>query len=122
MSGALIIFDGYCNLCSGLVQFILRHDTKKHFRFVAGQSKEGLSLLKQHHLNTPETIVLLSDNKIYHSSDAVLEIIKHLPCPWRFLLFLKIVPRFIRNPVYQMVARNRYQWFGKRKTCAANIG
>lgn len=114
----VVIFDGYCNLCSGTVQFFRRHDSGNHFRFLAGQSIEGMELLKRYNLSSPETILFIDNGKVYTESNAVLRMSELLGFPWKFISFLKIIPAFIRDAVYRIISRNRYKWYGKRKTCA----
>ncbi len=116
---AVIIFDGVCNLCSHSVQFIIRHDHRHVFNFAAAQSNAGRALVMQIGLNPDklETVVLLKDGQAYIRSDAALEIAKDLDWPWPALRVLRIIPRFFRNQLYELVARNRYRWFGKKTYC-----
>ena len=116
----VIIFDGFCNLCSGTIQFLIRHDSNNQFRYVAGQSKEGLDLLTRYNLKVPETIFLIGRDRVFSESDAVLEISNYLGYPWKLIRILKVIPGVIRNALYRFISRNRYRWFGKRDTCASN--
>jgi predicted DCC family thiol-disulfide oxidoreductase YuxK len=118
----VVIFDGYCNLCSGTVRFFSRRNSNRSFRFLAGQSTEGIELLKKYDLASPETIVFIDAGKVYAESTAVLRMSAQLGYPWKFISYLKIIPVSIRDAIYRIMARNRYTWFGKRKTCANNIG
>lgn len=115
----VILFDGYCNLCSGTVQFVLKHDRKAKFRFASLQSEYGKSVLQKHQLPTEsfDTFVLVEDDKIHFKSTAALRVVKSLSGMWPLLYVFIIVPRFIRDAVYGFVARNRYKWFGKRDSC-----
>ena len=115
----IIIFDGICHLCNGAVQFIIRRDSSAKFKFVTRQSETGQVLLSRHQasLKDAETIVLLKDQIIYTGSDAVLEIARGLDHLWKLLIVFKIIPGFIRNRVYNFIAKHRYYWFGKRDVC-----
>jgi predicted DCC family thiol-disulfide oxidoreductase YuxK len=117
--GPLILFDGYCNLCSRSVQFVLKHDRKAKFRFASLQSEYGKTILQKHQLPTQSfgTFVLVEDDKIHFKSTAALRVVKSLSGMWPVLYIFIIVPRFIRDAVYGFVARNRYKLFGKRDSC-----
>ena len=116
---AIILFDGVCNLCSGAVKFVLKRDRKKWFRFAALQSETGRQLLEFHGLprDSMETIVLIEGNACFTKSTAVLRIAQHLGGLWPLLAVFRIVPRFVRDAVYDFVARHRYKWFGKKPSC-----
>jgi len=116
---SVILFDGYCNLCSRSVQLVLKHDRKAKFRFASLQSEYGKALLQKHQLPTESfgTFVLIEDDKIYLKSTAALRVVKSLSGMWPVLYAAIIIPRFIRDAVYGLVARNRYRWFGKRNSC-----
>jgi predicted DCC family thiol-disulfide oxidoreductase YuxK len=111
----IVLFDGICNLCNGAVRFILVRDPRGRFRFASLQSNVARRLLKGD--GPPETIILIDAGKIYSKSTAALRIARGLRFPWPLLYGLVIVPRFLRDVVYDWVARNRYRWFGKRDTC-----
>jgi predicted DCC family thiol-disulfide oxidoreductase YuxK len=114
----IILFDGICNLCSASVRFVIKRDTKKIFRFASLQSEFAKNALKGNEiLNSIKTIVLLKGGKIYLTSDAALEISRELSGLWPTLYFFKIIPRFIRDAVYNFIAQHRYQWFGKTDSC-----
>jgi predicted DCC family thiol-disulfide oxidoreductase YuxK len=116
---SLILFDGYCNLCSGTVQFILKHDRKAKFRFASLQSEYGKSLLQKHQLPTDSfgTFVLIEADIVFTKSTAALRIVKSLTGIWPLLYVAIIIPRFLRDAIYNLVARNRYKWFGRRDSC-----
>ena len=115
----IVIFDGVCNLCSHSAQFILRHDRLRAFKLATAQSATGRALLIDRSLDPDEleTFVLLKQGRIYVRSDAALEIAKELDWPWRALAVLRVIPRMFRDPLYNVVARNRYRWFGKMDQC-----
>ncbi len=114
-----ILFDGICNLCNGAVRFILRHDRMKKFRFVPLQSDEGKELLKQAGL--PEknlfAIIYINGENYYQRSTAVLKILKDIGGIWKLFYGLILVPPFIRDFLYNVVAGYRYRIFGKGDEC-----
>jgi predicted DCC family thiol-disulfide oxidoreductase YuxK len=114
----IILFDGVCNLCTGSVQFVLKRDKEKKFMFASLQSDYGQSLLKQFDLpiNTYNSFVLFQDKNIYTRSTAALKVFQELK-RWKWVKIFWIVPKLIRDGVYNLVARNRYKWFGKKKEC-----
>jgi predicted DCC family thiol-disulfide oxidoreductase YuxK len=116
---SIILFDGVCNLCSGAVQFIIRHDSKKQFRFASLQSRFGEDVMKRFGLpvNQFNSFILLENGEIYTRSTAALKVAKKLKGAWSLAYCFIIVPRFIRDAVYNLVARNRYKWFGKKEEC-----
>jgi predicted DCC family thiol-disulfide oxidoreductase YuxK len=115
----IILFDGVCNLCNASVQYILRHDKKKQFIFGSLQGEEGQMLLKKFQLPTDQfhSFLLVENEKVYSHSTAILRVAKWLGGPWSLLYVFIMVPRFIRDPVYNLLSRNRYRLFGKRETC-----
>jgi predicted DCC family thiol-disulfide oxidoreductase YuxK len=116
---SILLFDGVCNLCSGAVQFVIRHDPEGRFRFAALQSETGRRLLERHGLpaDALDTFVLIAGGRCYTRSDTALELVRRLDAPWRWLRVLRIVPRAIRDRAYGVVVRNRYRWFGRRESC-----
>ena len=115
----IILFDGVCNLCNSAVQFVLKRDKLGVFKFASLQSDVGKALLAAN--NLPEdhlkSFVYISGNKVFTRSDAALKVAKQLSYPTRLLAAFIIVPKFIRDAVYDLIARNRYKLFGKRDTC-----
>jgi len=114
----IILFDGVCNLCNGTVDFLLKRDRKKQFRFVALQSESGKLYIRKFQIpvNT-DSVILIRFNQVYFESDAIIEIAGMLNYPWKLGVIVKIIPKKIRNGLYRIIARNRYRWFGKRSTC-----
>lgn len=116
---AVVLFDGVCNLCNGSVQFIINHDSKNKFQFAALQSKFGQQQLNL--LNIPSTslqsIVLIKGDRYYQRSNAVLEIGRMLGGGWALFYIFKIIPAFVRDWIYNLIANNRYRWFGKQSQC-----
>lgn len=115
----IIIFDGVCNLCARSVQFILRHESGPHFSFTPLQSAAGARLLVSHGFSPTdvESFVLVSDGRVYTRSTAALRIAGHFKGAWQLLRVLWLVPRPLRDFLYNWVARNRYSWFGKADSC-----
>lgn len=115
----ILLFDGVCNLCNASVQWILKRDPKGQFRFAALQSATGQQFLLQHGLSAKDfdTAVVVVGKQIFLRSDAALEIARRLGGFWQLLYVFKVVPRPLRNAIYNLVARNRYRWFGQREEC-----
>ncbi len=119
MQVAVIFYDGYCKLCNRSVRFILSKDKKQKFKFVAQQAPFAQNFLTQNNISKlyPERILLFDEGKIYDESTAVLRIAKNLGFPYSMAYAFIIVPPFIRDFFYRIVARNRYHWFGKLTAC-----
>src|SRR5690606_28712721 len=118
-SQKIILFDGVCNLCNSTVQKVIENDVKNQFKFASLQSEFGQEFLEKNHLEKDEfkSIILIDGEKFYTKSDAALRIGKELKGIYRLSGFLFIFPKFIRNSVYDFVAKNRYKWFGKQESC-----
>ena len=115
---AIILFDGVCNLCNASVRFVIARDRSDRFRFATLQSEAGRSLAAHYTLPTDlRTFFLIDDGQAYEKSAAWLRIIRLLGMPWLTLYYLVIVPRPVRDWVYDFVGRIRYQWFGKLDQC-----
>lgn len=115
----VILFDGVCNLCNSAVQFVIKRDKKNIFKFASLQSSFGQSVLKKYQLPATNfnSFVLLQNQKVYTRSTAALMVVKQLSGLWPLLYSFITVPSFIRNGIYNLVAKNRYKWFGKKETC-----
>ncbi len=114
----IILFDGICNLCNSAVNFILKRDKKKQFQLVSLQSEQGVELMHQYQIpKETDSIVFIAEKQIFIESDAALKIARLLPVPWNWLIVFKVIPKKIRDKIYQWIARNRYRWFGKRDVC-----
>lgn len=115
----IILFDGVCNLCNAFVDFIIIRDTKGAYRFASLQSSFGQEKIMK--CSTAEadmdSVVLIEAEKCYTKSTAALRIARRLRFPWPLLCGFVIVPRILRDAIYDFVANNRYQWFGRRHTC-----
>jgi predicted DCC family thiol-disulfide oxidoreductase YuxK len=115
----LVIFDGVCNLCNGTVQFIIKRDRNKKFSFITRQSPIGQEMLMQLGLPVEDqsTVVYLKAGVPYLKSMAVLKILKDLGRGWSLLYVLVVIPAFIRDFIYDLIAKNRYRFFGRRNSC-----
>ena len=121
-----ILFDGVCNMCNGLVQFIIKRDPQARFSFAALQSDAGRALLTQYGIpvTQTDTFVYICEKKCYIKSTAALKVLKDLGGAWKIIYILIIIPKPIRDFVYNLFAKSRYKLFGKRDSCmmpTANI-
>jgi len=120
---SVILFDGFCNLCNGSVDFIINRDRNRSFRFVALQSEPGIFLRKKFSLpDESDSVILWQNGRFYYYSEAALKIAKRLNYPWPVLGIFKFVPLAIRDAIYKWIARNRYKWFGNRQVCRMPVG
>ena len=115
----VILFDGVCNLCNGFVQFVVARDPAGRFRFAALQSDSARRLLARldGFGGVPDSVVLVDGGRVYTRSSAALRIARGLRFPWSLARVLLVVPRPLRDWVYDFVARHRYQWFGRKDVC-----
>ncbi|HKP95354.1 MAG TPA: thiol-disulfide oxidoreductase DCC family protein [Fibrobacteria bacterium] len=125
----IVLFDGLCGLCNGFVDFALARDRRGRYRFAALQGETAASLRESGGAPPASPVtygpdadplrsMLLWENGVLHrKSDAALRVLGGLGGPWALARLLLAVPRFLRDAVYDFVARNRYRWFGKRETC-----
>jgi predicted DCC family thiol-disulfide oxidoreductase YuxK len=116
---SVIVFDGVCNLCNTLVQFVIARDPAARFRFAPLQSESGRRLLRATSLAEPfpDTAVLVEAGRPFTRSTAALRIVRRLRAPWPLAYVLILVPRPLRDALYDAIARRRYGWFGKREMC-----
>lgn len=116
----IILFDGVCNLCSSSVQYIIKRDKKDEFRFVALQSDLGQKILTYIGIadKNIDSIVLYQPGvAYYYKSAAVIEISKSLQGIFNYGMLFRILPTFLRDTVYDYIAKNRYKWYGKQESC-----
>lgn len=115
----IIIFDGNCVLCSASMQFILRQDRNRIFRFLAAQTPLGAALYRHFGLDpaAQESIILLESGQAYYKSDCAIRISGRLGLPWSLIKAGAWLPEALRDPVYELIARNRFHWFGRRTSC-----
>ena len=116
---AIILFDGVCNLCSSSVQQVLKHDPEGYFHFASLQGEAGQALLKQYQLplNELNSFVLIENGNAFTRSTAALKVARKLGGIYQLLTPFILVPYPIRDAVYNLIARNRYKWFGKKEAC-----
>lgn len=117
MSAPVLLFDGVCNLCNGVVQFVLTHDKNAAVQFASQQSAYGQRTMLNRGLTGIEGVVLLEGERVYTHSDAALRLLHYLPAPLSWLSSLRVIPKGLREIVYRFIARNRYRLFGKREAC-----
>ncbi|HTO32984.1 MAG TPA: DCC1-like thiol-disulfide oxidoreductase family protein [Pararhizobium sp.] len=115
----IIVFDGECIFCSGWVNVVLRHDRQGRYRFIPAQSPLGEALYRHYGLNNRdyETNILIEDGTAFFKSGGSLRMAAGLGFPWTLVNILRVIPRALRDPLYELVARNRYRIAGRRKSC-----
>ena len=113
--GPIVLFDGVCNLCNGTVDFMLRRDRRGRFRYASLQGGTAAGLVAD--AAELGSVALWENGRMYRRSEAGLRMIEGLGGGWRLLAVLRLVPRPVRDGVYDWIARNRYRWFGKRESC-----
>ena len=115
----IIFYDGHCNLCNGFINAIIKLDKKSIFLFAPLNGNHAKNLLKKNNIKntTIDSVVLFSNNSISYKSKAVIEILISLGGIYRVLVMTKIIPRAILDWIYDIVAKNRYSWFGKQNHC-----
>jgi predicted DCC family thiol-disulfide oxidoreductase YuxK len=114
----IILFDGVCNFCNTWINFAIRNDKKGLLRFAPLQSNAGERLRKKYNMPAgTDSVIFIEHDKVYFLSEAAVRIARHLSWPAKMFYAFVIVPRFIREPVYKWIARNRYKWFGKKDQC-----
>ena len=115
----IVLFDGVCNYCNDKVNFIIKNDKHDVFRFVTLQSETGQKIIKYLGINPSiDSIILYEPGYAYFiKSEAVFRIIKHLSSSVKLLLFFNFIPTSIKNVFYDIIAKNRYNWYGKKESC-----
>ena len=118
-AGDIIVFDGVCLLCSGWVRFLLRFDHGQRYRFAAMQSGSGRDLLLRHGFDPddPVSFLLVTPTRTWTDSDAIIHVLTGLGGVWRIARALRLIPAVLRDPLYRVIARNRYRLVGRRDTC-----
>jgi len=119
MNSNLILFDGLCNLCNFWVNFIIDHDDKKYFKFASLQSDIAQRILIQKKIDPlkVDSLILVMNEKVFLKSSAALQIAKNLNGFWKTLCIFSAIPSPLRELIYDFIAKNRYNWFGKRERC-----
>lgn len=113
----VIFFDGVCGLCNGFIDFIMKIDKEQKFHFSPLQSEFAQKSLPPKMTTDLKTVVYQDGESISMKSDAVLKILNEIGGPWKLMMLGKILPRTMRDSIYEMVAENRYKLFGKKETC-----
>ncbi len=116
---SIILFDGVCNLCNGAVQFVIKRDKHNSIQFAPLQTETAHKLLADHHLPIGEmqSFIFIENGNAYTRSTAALRVCRYLKGLWPLMYGLIIVPKFIRDGIYNWIARNRYRWFGQKNEC-----
>jgi predicted DCC family thiol-disulfide oxidoreductase YuxK len=115
----LIVFDGYCALCSGWVQFVLKHDRAGRYRLLSAQSALGQALYVHYGLDAKdfESNILIADGVAWLKSESSIRMAEGLGFPWKLTALVRLLPLRVRDALYERVAFNRFNWFGRRQTC-----
>jgi len=115
----IILFDGVCNLCNQSVSLVIKYDKNNIFQFAAMQTKAGEKVINEYRLlENRKSIILVKEGLVFYKSDAVIEIAKQLNGWPSILKFSFVFPKFLRDGMYDIIAKNRYYLFGKKETCA----
>ncbi|MCH8567062.1 MAG: thiol-disulfide oxidoreductase DCC family protein [Balneolales bacterium] len=116
---AIIFFDGVCNLCNASINFVIDRDSKRYFRYAPLQSETGQRFLDKHGKSVSDfdSVILSENGKVYEKSAAALRVARKMDGAWPLLYGFIIIPRFLRDVVYNLIAKNRYRWFGKEESC-----
>jgi predicted DCC family thiol-disulfide oxidoreductase YuxK len=115
----IILFDGVCNLCNNFVPFLIKYDKNNIFRFAAMQTKAGERIMQEYNvLNDRKSIILIKQGTVFYKSDAIIEIAKQITGWPSILKYGFLFPKFLRDGIYDLIAKNRYFLFGKKDTCS----
>ena len=115
----IIVFDGHCALCSSWVGFVLRHDRAAAFRLLPAQTALGTALYRHYGLDPKDyqTNILIADGTAFFKSESAIRMLERLGAPWSAARILRLMPVSLRDRLYEIVARNRLRWFGRRDQC-----
>ena len=115
----LLFFDGVCNLCNSSVQYVIKHDKTQKFKFASLQSDAAKEILLQYKIKKTDldSIILIHNDKLFDKSSAILRLLKILGGFHSLAYIFIIIPKSIRDVLYDYVARNRYKWYGKKDSC-----
>ena len=119
----IVLFDGICNFCNYWVNFAIKRDRKKKLRFTPLQGETAKSLLPQYNIlsTSLSSVIFIDGNKVYTQSSAAIRICKYLDGGWKLFYGLMIIPKFFRDWLYNIIARNRYKWFGESRISSFGI-
>lgn len=113
----IVFFDGVCGLCNTMVDFFIQKDKKRKLLFAPMQGETAKGILTEMEIENLNSFVLYENGVKYYRSDAALKIFRYLGSGWRLLSYLSVLPNFLRDAVYKIIALNRYKWFGKKEVC-----
>ncbi len=115
----IFVFDGMCVMCSGFMRFVMQRDRKHHFRFLPAQSPLGEALYVHYGLKAGDydSVLLIEHGLVRVKWDASIGVFEGLGWPWRVAGLGRVLPKFLSNPLYSFIARNRFKWFGRREVC-----
>jgi predicted DCC family thiol-disulfide oxidoreductase YuxK len=113
----IVYFDGICAVCNGFIDFLISKDFNHSLQYAALQGETAKGNLKKELYNNIDSLIFQTDKKIYTRSNAALMALSSIGGFWKFVIWLKLIPRFIRDPIYNIIAKNRYSWFEKRDVC-----
>ncbi|WP_372751240.1 thiol-disulfide oxidoreductase DCC family protein [Labilibaculum sp.] len=118
-SNPIILFDGVCNLCDKSVQFLLTYNRKENLHFASLQSTFAKNLLQKENVQFQDlsTVIYIENGKAYTKSAAIFEVSKHLIYPWKAIHYFSFIPKRITDWLYELIAKNRYNWFGRKNEC-----
>lgn len=114
----IILFDGYCNLCNGFIDFLVKRDKKGQLIYIPLQSAAGKELVQKFKLPEDlDSVIFIAGEKFFTESNVVLEIVRVLPSFWKLFFVFRIIPNSVRNKIYRFIATKRYRWWGRRDSC-----
>jgi len=114
----IVLFDGVCNYCNAMVNLAIRNDKKADLKFATLQSETGHQLRSKYNIPREiDSVIFIENGKVYIYSDAAIRTARYFRWPAKMIYGLIIIPKFIREPIYKWIAKNRYKWFGKREEC-----
>lgn len=113
----ILFFDGVCNLCNGLVRFIIKHDRRARIKFAPLQSDLARRMLSSYCIAQPDSVIYLTEGKCLTKSSAILRMFHDMEGGWKILYGFVVLPRFLRDFIYDVIARYRYRIFGRRESC-----
>lgn len=115
----IIFFDGVCSFCNFWVKFAFKRNKKRNLYYAALQDEKSKEILARYNIDTSKliSVVFIDKGKAYTKSSAALQICKYLNPFWNFAFILILIPKFLRDPIYDLIGKNRYKWFGKKDAC-----
>ena len=114
----VILFDGVCNLCTHTVSFLIKYDKNNNLKLAACQTNAGENIIRQYNLmDESESVVFIKNGIVFYKSDAIIEIAKQIKGWPHIFKYTSFLPKFLRDGMYNLIAKNRYSLFGKKVTC-----